>query len=148
MMARSAHIKAWGSRGAIALFALVANVVSDAAEVCDKVDENWQPGESPFHVFTKVPFAAFVLTVLLLLILCGRFKLLRTSRTLAICFAALALFGLVFGLILDDNYIRSAAYREGCRSFASDVVSPALFCLFSLAFYWISARGSMQTGLT
>jgi hypothetical protein len=147
-MLRKIDISKKGSRGAIALFALMANVTAAAAEVCDKVDENWQPGESPLYAFTKAPFAAFMIAALLLLTLCGRFKLIRISRILEICFGALALFGLVFGFILDDSYFRSAAYSEGCRSFASDVVLPALFCLFSLAFYWISIRGSKQKGVT
>ncbi len=107
----------WGSILFAALLLFLSSVPT-SAEVCDKVAENWVPGEDPLLAWLQGPFLYVATFAMFVLLAFNHFGLTRTSKAIAI---ALAVFAVIL-MFIDDNEMRKFAYIEGCRSFAHDVV--------------------------
>ena len=110
------------------------------AEVCDKFDENWNPGDPPLNSFSHFytdPIALFLISSF---IFAGVFRVRRWLKVNFILFSIPVLFALLEGD--QRNEVFTAAVKEGCMEPSQDwiILMSAILAAISGILIWFSPR--------
>lgn len=108
------------------------------AEVCDKYDESWRPGDPPLNSLSQWYTNPIVLLLLSSFILASFFRVRRWLQVNLVLFSIPVLLE-----ILGDeqsNEVFAAAVKEGCMEAANDwmIVIPASLAVISAFLIWFS----------